>query len=211
MIMLNNRPLYVGNVRPLVIDGGSEPTPPTPPVVDEVQIGNQIWKTFYLDIDDGQGGVKNCYNGDSSLKFYTYDAATRICSANYPGWHVAVNTDYNVLASTALDNTDTSTFNDLFGTAYGGTDKYGLQLRPMYLYLYNGDDYVVTQGRDSIEFGTTAPTDCIFTSKGNTASICHGLSYYRSAFTMTIFNRNGWLKYGTWTDVYTIIRLVKDV
>lgn len=32
MIMLNNRPLYVGNVRPLVVGVSPEPTPPEPPV-----------------------------------------------------------------------------------------------------------------------------------------------------------------------------------
>ena len=195
------------NIRPLTIMA-PRPTPSPIPPSDEVQIGNQIWKTTYLDIDDGQGGVKNCYVGDS-LKFYTYDAATRICAANYPGWRVAVETDFNVLIGNTLDNTDTSTFNDLFGTEYGGTDKYGLNLRPMYLYLYNNDTHVVALGRAGIEYGTTAFSDCVFTSKGSTEASCYGLSYSSSAFLMKAFTRTWW-KYGTWTDVYTIIRLVKD-
>lgn len=197
-------------IRPLTIMA-PRPTPPTPPVVDEVQIGNQIWKTTYLDIDDGQGGVKNCYVGDS-LKFYTYDAATRICTANYPGWHVAVETDYTVLIGNTLDNTDTSTYNDLFGTEYGGTDKYGLNLRPMYLYLYDNDSLLNSFGNNYLTIGKYAYLDCIFTSKGLDPAGCYGLTYASSAFSMKAWGNRYWIKagYTSATDVYTIIRLVKD-
>lgn len=205
MLVLNKNILTIGGNR---LEGGPL-TPPTPPgPSDEVTIGTQTWKTTYLDIDDGQGGVKNCYGGD--LKFYTYDAATRICTANYPGWHVAVETDYNVLISNTLDNTDTSTFSDLFDTEYGGTDKFGLNLRPMCLYLYNNDDMVISQGNTILGFGPLNSDSCVFTSRGKDGNKCYGLSYVSSAFVMQAYSKSIWYKYGTWTDVYTIIRLVKD-
>jgi hypothetical protein len=84
--MLNNRPLYVGNVRPLVIDDGSEPIPPTPSVPSDMHFmylannydGNKIPNSAinstisdFLRYENGTltkvGSGANCYitNGNS--------------------------------------------------------------------------------------------------------------------------------------------------
>ena len=96
MIILNNRPLYVGNFKPLIISGGEpEPTPPTPVLpfpsdmdfmylandFDGTQIPNKATGTNafgpYLQYGSltKNGSGSNCYlsNGLSSNNYLCYD------------------------------------------------------------------------------------------------------------------------------------------
>ena len=71
--------------------------------LDEVQIGNQIWKSKNLAIDDGQGGIYtqtvNYGQGDVVEYYYTWDAAVRI-AASITGWHLPTRAEWNTLATT---------------------------------------------------------------------------------------------------------------
>lgn len=77
-------------------------TPPEPS--DEVQIGNQIWKTKNLAIDDGQGGIYtrtvNYGQGDVTEYYYTWDAAARV-AASISGWHLPTLSELQTLISNA--------------------------------------------------------------------------------------------------------------
>jgi uncharacterized protein (TIGR02145 family) len=63
----------------------------TPPPVEVVEIGGQIWMKNNLDIDDGLGGIYDYDNTPANSflfgKLYTYDAAMRI-SNNITGFHM---------------------------------------------------------------------------------------------------------------------------
>lgn len=113
-------------------------TPPVPS--DEVTIGTQIWKTFYLDIDDGQGGVY-AFTAIRPYTTYCYTdaAADRIINANYSGFHRATQADYNTLFTYANVN-DVNSLNSLFATEYGGGGVYGLNLIPLGALLIDNND-----------------------------------------------------------------------
>jgi uncharacterized protein (TIGR02145 family) len=101
----------------------------------EVQIGNQIWKTSNLAIDDGQGGIKtatiNLGNGDITEYYYTWDAANRIASS-IEGWHLPSNEEFTTLANAIGSNPGTK-----LKSTYGwnndgnGTDDYGFTGLPV--------------------------------------------------------------------------------
>lgn len=123
-------------IRPLTIMA-ERPTPPGPtPPSDEVQIGNQIWKTKDLAIDDEQGGIYiktvNYGQGDVFEYYYTWDAATRI--ANYiDGWHLPSNAEWDTLASYVGGNSVAGTkLKSTMGwnNDGNGTDDYGFTALP---------------------------------------------------------------------------------
>lgn len=173
-------------------------TPPAPS--DEVTIGTQTWKNSYLSIDDGQGEVLVNYD-NTGLNFYTYQAAVRICNANYPGYRPALSNDYNTLFN-YTNITDLDKFKTLFDTNYGGTDLYGLKLRPMYYIYTNSDSTLRTYGKTTIQFGgwTTA---CLY---------CHDTSSTNYAYSANLVNNIATMQRflaGTRTK-YFIFRLIKD-
>jgi uncharacterized protein (TIGR02145 family) len=92
---------------------------------DEVQIGDQIWKSKNLAIDDGQGGIYtqtvNYGQGDVVEYYYTWDAAVRV-AASIPGWHIPTQAEWETLAA-----------------AVGGTSIAGTKLKSTYGWGYNGN------------------------------------------------------------------------
>lgn len=106
------------------------------PIPSEVQIGNQIWKTANLAIDDGQGGIKtatiNLGKGDITEYYYTWDAAQRIAIAIGDGWHLPSNGEFDTLANAIGSNPGTK-----LKSTYGwnndgnGTDDYGFTGLPV--------------------------------------------------------------------------------
>ena len=99
----------------------------------EVQIGNQIWKTKNLAIDDGQGGIYsqtvNYGQGDVVEYYYTWEAAVRIV-ATISGWHLPTKAEWDTLAN-----------------AVGGDSTGGTKLKSTYGWIDNGngtDDYGFT-------------------------------------------------------------------
>ena len=110
-----------------------------PPPMDEVQIGNQIWKNKNLAIDDGQGGIYtqtvNYGQGNVVEYYYSWDAAVRV-AASITGWHLPTAAEWDTLAATVGG---TSTGGTKLKSTYGwtegnGTDDYGFAAFP-------ADDY----------------------------------------------------------------------
>lgn len=106
-----------------------------PQPTDEVQIGNQIWKTKNLAIDDGQGGIYtqtvNYGQGDVVEYYYNWDAAVRIV-ASIPGWHLPTYDEINTLATTVGGTATGGTkLKSTYGwTSGNGTDNYGFAAFP---------------------------------------------------------------------------------
>lgn len=135
----NNRLVTIGGkfLSPVV-----EPPGPT----DEVQIGNQIWKTKNLAIDDGQGGIYtktvNYGQGDVVEYYYTWDAAVRV-AASISGWHLPTASEWDILAtevggSSIAGSKLKSTYS--WNNDGNGTDDYGFTVLPAG-YWYSGEYY----------------------------------------------------------------------
>lgn len=118
---------YLGSTK--VYQSSSGPVPPS----DEVQIGNQIWKTKNLAIDDGQGGIYtytvNYGQGDVVEYYYTWDAANRVANS-ISGWHLPTTNEWSTLSTTVggVGNTLKSTYG--WDNDGNGTDDYGFTALP---------------------------------------------------------------------------------
>lgn len=111
-----------------------EPEPPTPPgpTFDEVTIGNQIWMSKNLAIDDGQGGIivkTLSYPGIGDVVEYYYNgSATNRIVASIDGWHLPtieeVETLFNQFSATQLKSVAG------WMTGYNGTNESKFNLLP---------------------------------------------------------------------------------
>lgn len=86
---------------------------------EQVQIGNQIWTTQNLAIDDGGSGIFTASVTYNKLQYhteyyYTYNAAVRIVE-NIDGWHLPTTNECREL-----------------GSAVGGTASAGKKLKSIY-------------------------------------------------------------------------------
>lgn len=162
----------------------------------EVQIGNQIWKTKNLAIDDGLGGIYtqtvNYGQGDVVEYYYTWDAAVRV-AASISGWHLPTKTEWDTLITTAGGDSIAGT---KLKSTYGwidngnGTDDYGFTILP-------AGDWSPYSG--PIDFGRYA----YFWSATENSS---------SAYCTNITKFNGMITtWGTESKTYSMsLRLVKD-
>jgi len=152
-------------IRPLTIMA-ERPTPPAPS--DEVQIGNQIWKSKNLAIDDGQGGIYtqtvNYGQGNVVEYYYTWEAAVRV-AATVNGWHLPTITEWNTLANTVGGSSVGGT---QLKSTYGwnddgnGTDDYGFAVFPSgyitkngYFWEIGSKVYFWTANQSSATYATT--------------------------------------------------------
>ena len=177
-----------------------EPEPPTPPgpTFDEVTIGNQIWMSKNLAIDDGQGGIYtrtvNYGQGDVVEHYYTWEAAVRV-AASITGWHFPTNDEWNTLASTiggasVAGNKLKSTYGWEYDYDHdrsgGGTDEYGFGAFPAGYYVNEYGDY--SQVRDSAKFWTA---NNFSTTEGlgkqmNSTSYSMSYDYYQKLDALTV-------------------------
>lgn len=190
ILTFNNKILTAGSKW---LEPGSSPAP----VVDEVQIGTQIWKTANLAIDDGQGGIYtdtvNYGQGDVVEYFYTWEAANRI-AASISGWHLPTDSEW-----TELNN------------AVGGKSTAGQKLKSTYGW---------SSGNGTDEFGFTAfPAGCFQLNNGQmvhyyTGSIAYfwsadkwsGSSYYNYYLTSSNQSNSSF----SYNSDALAVRLVKD-
>lgn len=117
------------------------------PSFQEITIGNQIWMSKNLAIDDGGEGIStrvltdvNGYNLGTQY-YYTEAAAARIANS-IEGWHLPtkdeVDTMTNYIYSSAgLKLKSTYAWSDYNGTSGNGTDIYGFCALPVSLYPVN--------------------------------------------------------------------------
>lgn len=190
ILTFNNKILSAGTKW---LEQGSSPTP----VVDEVQIGNQIWKAFNLAIDDGQGGIitetVNYGQGDVVEFYYNYDAAARV-AASIPGWHLPTLDDWTTLDN-AVGGRSTAGLNlkSTYGWSSGnGTDSFGFAAFPAgYFTMSNSQlkhDYLGSAAYfwSASKWSSSSNYNCYLTSSNQSN---HGFSY---------------------KDDYLSVRLVKD-
>lgn len=127
--------LYVGNSKIAQAYLGSSLVYQLPGPTDEVQIGNQIWKTKNLSIDDGQGGIYtqtvNYGQGNVVEYYYTWNAAIRVANS-INGWHLPTVSEWNTLATTVGGNSIAGTkLKSTYGWQSGnGIDEYGFAVFP---------------------------------------------------------------------------------
>ena len=104
--------------------------------IPSVKIGNQIWTSENLNINDGLDGIYvkdigTSYDFDynkTSNYFYTYTAAKRIVDT-IPGWRIPTKEDFEILFSTI--NNDASKLKTQTGwskESYVGTNETGFSL-----------------------------------------------------------------------------------
>ena len=143
-----NKILYNGAEVSLYFNG-SKIWPNVAPVLDEVTIGTQTWKSKNLAIDDGQGGIYtqtvNYGQGDVVEYYYTWDAAVRV-AASISGWHLPTAAEWDTLAVTVGGTSIGGTkLKSTYGWTEGnGTDDYGFAAFPAgyrnrsnFYYLYS--------------------------------------------------------------------------
>ena len=163
------------------------------PVLEEVTIGTQTWKTKNLAIDDGQGGIYtqtvNYGQGDVVEYYYTWDAAVRV-AASIQGWHLPTTTEWDTLA-TAVGGSDVAgtKLKSTIGWAYGkGTDDFGFSVLPAG-YWYSGSFHYL--GNYSI----------LWTANEHSSNYAYR-SQFNSSESMNLSN-------GRMTDACSV-RLIKD-
>ena len=113
---------------------GTIPTPP--PSFDSVQIGDQIWMSKNLAIEDGGEGIststRNYGQGDVVEHYYTWDAAVRVADS-IQGWHLPSQEEYETLISYVGGTSNGKKLMSTYGWQYGsgsGTDDYGFAAFP---------------------------------------------------------------------------------
>lgn len=92
------------------------------------KIGNYVWNTANIQIDDGQSGIKwdkGSYGaGVITEHYYTQAAAQRIANS-VQGWHLPTRDELYNLINTAGGEGQASTTTKLLATVCGGTNNYG--------------------------------------------------------------------------------------
>lgn len=108
-----------------------------------VQIGDQIWTSLNMNIDDGGDGINVAivtYDGTNFFKeyFYTWAAAVRV-AATVNGWHLPSLAEYDTLISYLGSSTAGKQLKD---TVYwNGTDTVGFHALPAGQYVTSHTDF----------------------------------------------------------------------
>lgn len=103
---------------------------------NSVRIGNQIWSTKNLDIDDGGDGIKKWYFDGWPAEvgyqyYYTWDAAARVV-ANIEGWHIPTKAEWEELIEYIGGENNAAKLKSTFGWySNNGTDDYGFNAIPV--------------------------------------------------------------------------------
>lgn len=122
----NNKFVKAGTkiISPYPVDDGH--------VDNAVKIGNQIWMTKNVAIDDGDTGIySSSVSYDDGITYvteyyYTLSAANRIV-ANLKGWRIPTANDFTTLLNTASSNLKLCA---TYGWPQNGTDDYGMGFLP---------------------------------------------------------------------------------
>lgn len=112
---------------------------PPGPVVEEVTIGTQTWKTANLAVDDGGTGITIVDNVTANgvnfgtQYYYTWEAAKRVANS-IEGWHLPTQAEWDTLATAVggasvagIKLKSTSGWND----NTNGTDDFGFTVLPV--------------------------------------------------------------------------------
>ena len=186
-------------------------TPPQP-VIPYVQIGNQIWASENLSIDDGGDGIAIKYDVTSNgvnfgtQYYYTWVAAKRIVE-NIEGWRIPTNTDFNNLRSYLESQEYTTTAplrcvngwtdSPYYGEAVPGTDIFGFNIEPVgSIRSSNPSDNLAAVGEESM---LRADDN---NDTGRSCNFMYGWSNLQK-FTNWVYSWN-------MPDAYIAVRLIKE-
>jgi len=164
-----------------------------PPSFDEVTIGNQVWMSKNLAIDDGQGGIYtqtvNYGQGDVTEYYYTWAAAVRV-TATIQGWHLPSTAEFDALA-TYIGSAPGKKLKSTYGwnENRNGTDDYGFTAFPAGS-LIAGSFYYL---------GSRA---CFWTTTDQSSSTYAYIRYFNTGTSMKS-------DYSYKTDAFSV-RLIKD-
>lgn len=138
LIINGNEPskiLYNGAEVSLYFNGSMIWPNTVPPILDEVTIGTQTWKSKNLSVDDGQSGIYtqtvNYGQGNVVEHYYTWDAAVRV-AASINGWHLPSYDEWETLETTVGGAASAGTkLKSTYGwTSGNGTNDYGFAAFP---------------------------------------------------------------------------------
>jgi uncharacterized protein (TIGR02145 family) len=110
---------------------GGVTQPPLP--FDEVVIGNQVWASKNLAIDDGGEGIRTDVQhigGEDIVNYYYNAEAAQRVAATIPGWHVPTSFDYDDLIAYLGDNASAKIRSTTGWNDGGGLDTYGFAALP---------------------------------------------------------------------------------
>ena len=177
--------LYLGSQKIGSIYLGSQKVYSSAPAIPYVTIGNQIWTSKNLAIDDGQGGIYtqtvqyDVYSEEEVVEYYyTWAAAVRVAAA-VQGWHLPTRAEWDTLASTVGTYPGTKLKSTYGWTSGNGTDDYGFSVFPAgrrysssfsnfgsYAYFWTADQYSSSQAYIR-RFGTVKSITSDYASKTN--------------------------------------------
>lgn len=125
--------LYFGSQKIGSIYLGGQKVYSSAPAIPYVTIGNQIWTSKNLAIDDGNGGIYtrtvDYGQGNVVEYYYTWAAAVRV-AATVQGWHLPSRAEWDTLASTVGTNPGTKLKSTYGWSSGNGTDNYGFSAFP---------------------------------------------------------------------------------
>jgi len=163
------------------------------------KIGNYVWSTANLQIDDGQSGIKwddGSYGAGVIVEHYYTQAAAQRIANSVQGWHLPTSDELYNLINTAGGVGEASTSTKLFTTLCGGTDNYGFGATKagfMESWQADGASGAGIGGYDTGFYLWTSTFD-----QNNRCTILDMNSYAPHIYSKTIY------------DEYYSLRLVKD-
>lgn len=152
--------LYFGSQKIGSIYLGGQKVYSSAPAIPYVTIGNQIWMSQNLAIDDGNGGIYtqtvqyDVYSEEEVVEYYyTWAAAVRVANS-IQGWHIPTRAEWDTLASTVGSGPGTKLKSTYGWSSGNGTDNYGFTGLPAgrrstssfvnfgsYAYFWTADQY----------------------------------------------------------------------
>ena len=102
-----------------------------------VTLGNQVWMSENLSVDDGGEGIT--YNPENMQYYYTWDAAMRVAKS-IPGWHLPSAEEWNSAAEACgAEVVDNMWKDNPYGRDYEDTQKLYDTLKVLPVGYYLGD------------------------------------------------------------------------
>lgn len=178
---------------------GETPTPPGPsPTWETTTIGEQVWMAENLSYDDGGDGIHKfdnvTVNGvNFGTQYYYTPRAIRRISGDFPGWHIATDTDWNLLKNQVDNDSDSLKSTSGWDDGMNGNNLNGFNGIPIGLSITGneGDEYYE------------------FVSQSGKYAI-YGLTDTNGVGNVILTEKNGFSVYSTYSYYGFNIRLVKD-
>ena len=106
------------------------------PLFPSVQIGNQIWMSENLQVNDGDTGIKTVQSVIANgyefgpQTYYSYDAAVRVANS-IQGWHLPTLAEWNELRTYFNSQASNARSTTGWDNDQNGTNTLGLNIQPV--------------------------------------------------------------------------------